>query len=35
VTFSIAGGQSVGQVQQQLQDVFKKVIDSRPLKLVQ
>jgi Flp pilus assembly protein TadG len=35
VTFSIAGGQSVGQVQQQLQDVFKTVVDNRPLKLVQ
>lgn len=35
VTFSIAGGQSVAQVQQQLQDTFKKIIDSRPLKLVQ
>jgi len=35
VTFSIAGGQSVGQVQQQLEDVFRKIIDNRPLKLVQ
>jgi len=35
VMFSVGGGQSVGQVEQQLKDVFKQVVDRRPLKLVQ
>ena len=35
VTFSVPGGQSVQQVEAQLKDVFRKIIDSRPLKLVQ